>query len=157
MYGKMFKATGGARMGMRARASQNGKLARTEGGHDGVGGTESATGAVEPGDGEKSPRSQKRKRATEAVSNGMGFVTVKQEMGAIKKERKRNSDSSSENSGGLSAKAERKREKSESKKAKRADKAAKIEGGVGGGGAKRAAGVGKEKARKKKKRAGKEA
>eukprot|EP00904_Undaria_pinnatifida_P001899 jgi/Undpi1/1170/HiC_scaffold_10.g04632.m1 len=37
MYNKMFKATGGARMGMRARASQNGKLARTEGGHDGAG------------------------------------------------------------------------------------------------------------------------
>ena len=38
MYDKMFKATGGARMGMRARASQNGKLARTEGGQDGAGG-----------------------------------------------------------------------------------------------------------------------
>ena len=37
MYDKMFKATGGARMGMRARASQNGKLARTEGGHGGAG------------------------------------------------------------------------------------------------------------------------
>lgn len=32
MYHKMFIATGGARMGMRARAAQNGKLARTEGG-----------------------------------------------------------------------------------------------------------------------------
>lgn len=85
MYDKMFKATGGARMGMRARASQNGKLARTEGGQDGAGGDYGTKVAVkdEPKDARRSPfetkrealegpASRKRRRAAEAGAGEEG-------------------------------------------------------------------------------------
>ncbi|CAN0479264.1 unnamed protein product [Ectocarpus sp. 12 AP-2014] len=169
MYDKMFKATGGARMGMRARASQNGKLSRTEGGQDGTGGGTPSTapngsinGAI-GGEGQGSS-SHKRKRSTgteEVETDELPKVVVKREkttttgeettavaakgVGEAKK-----ADSST--------KAERKRERSEAKKAKRAAKAAqneearvpvavKREENVEEGGA---SGKEKEKARKKK-------
>lgn len=63
MYAKMFEATGGARMGMRARAPQNGKLARTEGGDDGTKALSEKSAGDETGDID-SRTSKKRKRDT---------------------------------------------------------------------------------------------
>ncbi|CAM9909790.1 unnamed protein product, partial [Ascophyllum nodosum] len=65
MYDKMFKATGGARMGMRARAAQNGKLARTEGGIDVAAVSDAKKDGVPTADQSLEER-RKRKRAKRA-------------------------------------------------------------------------------------------
>ncbi|CAM9614656.1 unnamed protein product [Discosporangium mesarthrocarpum] len=49
MYDQMFRATGGARMGMRARASQKGKWLRTEGGDGGAEGGDDFNKNNDPG------------------------------------------------------------------------------------------------------------
>ncbi|CAN0055314.1 unnamed protein product [Laminaria digitata] len=182
MYDKMFKATGGARMGMRARASQNGKLARTEGGHDGTGddepkdGTGSRTGAA--GEALEGSTSRKRRRA----AAGADVVKKEETLGAeVKREENTSGDKKvtgvGEEGGGeggveveATSKAERRRQRSEAKKAKRANKAVKEEGAdecaansgsetqasVPARGEGEEEGEGKARKKKKKKRAAKE-
>eukprot|EP00752_Nemacystus_decipiens_P007417 g6631.t1 len=161
MYNKMFKATGGARMGMRARASQNGKLARTEGGKDGADATPPTTTAnQEP----QNFGGHKRKRAGDADGGapaqapaGAEGVVVKQEKVLVERAESGESEESR-----ASAKAERKRERSEAKKAKRAgkaarqEKAAKAAGGEEGGEEARSDKEEGKARKKKKKRDGKE-
>lgn len=130
MYDKMFKATGGARMGMRARASQNGKLARTEGDHNAAG-SDITTGTT---NGTLETTSHKRKRdPTTSTHAGeppasAGVVKVKQEK-TPSTEKRRDGEGGTEGDAGAScsSKADRKLERSEAKKAKRADKAVKVE------------------------------
>lgn len=159
MYDKMFKATGGARMGMRARASQNGKLARTEGGKDGADAAPPTTASQ----GGQSVGSHKRKRADDAEGGAEAQVPASAESVVVKQEKTPGEAKTAvKQEGGeesaepkTSAKAERKRERSEAKKAKRAAKeeGAKTPSGVEDG---EAISGKEEKARKKKKkRAGK--
>lgn len=151
MYDKMFKATGGARMGMRARASQNGKLARTEGGHDGAGGddggdsskNEIVEGSLVAVKEEKiSALSHKRKRArvdAEADSSEQQQqprIRVKQEKTSEKDVKQEAFVEGVKQELGeevVAPKAERKRERSEAKKAKRATEK-KAKGAPDGGG-----------------------
>lgn len=151
MYDKMFQATGGARMGMRARASQNGKLARTEGGTDGVGGgkkhdelvatiaikTEPASDAAAQAVVKiESKTSKKRKKGTVAAAPGAVNGAEVQardpadETGedvalANKTKRKRQEEGGETKAedAEVVAKAERKRERLKAKKAKRTDRA----------------------------------
>lgn len=153
MYDKMFKATGGARMGMRARASQNGKLARTEGDDNG-------SNAVPTED----VKSEERKRPAEAngdaekaIDSQEAAVAVKMEKPLGKKRRRKTWGEGEEDA--TVAKAERKRDRLAAKKAKKED-TVMAEVVVGNGVARvKDEGVGQEKATKKKnkKRAGKEA
>lgn len=170
MYEKMFKATGGARMGMRARASQNGKLARTEGGKDGAGPTPpaAANGSIE-NEG-LALASHKRKRAGDAEGvageqwpGNADEVVVKKEKTSGEKRVVKKEQGGEVEEPGVSVKAERKRERSEAKKAKRAGKVTQEEktkaaNGVqhGNDAGEEVAGKEKEKSRKKKKRAAKD-
>eukprot|EP00903_Cladosiphon_okamuranus_P008250 g7941.t1 len=170
MYDKMFKATGGARMGMRARASQNGKLARTEGCADGCADATPPT-TVTPQEAQQSGN-HKRKRAA-AYSDGAAAAQALAGVDGVVVEQKAPSEAAKtvvkQEWGGeseeprTSSKAERKRERSEAKKAKKAGKAVKVKeekattepsGGEGSGEARPEK---EEKARKKKKKRGGEA
>lgn len=153
MYDKMFKATGGARMGMRARASQNGKLARTEGDDNG-------SNAVPTED----IKSEERKRPAEANGDDEKAIDSQEATVAIKmekpfgKKRRRKTWGEGEKDATV-AKAERKRDRLAAKKVKKED-TVMAEVVVGNGVASvKDEGVGQEKAikKKKKKRAGKEA
>lgn len=173
MYEKMFKATGGARMGMRARASQNGKLARTEGGKDGAGPAPptAANGSIKSEG--RVLASHKRKRAgdTEGVAaeqlpGSADTVVVKQEKMSGEKRVAKTEGGGKAEEPEVSALVERKRERSKAKKAKRAGKAAQEEKAEAANGvqdendAAEQAAPGKDKSKsrkKKKKRAAKEA
>lgn len=173
MYEKMFKATGGARMGMRARASQNGKLARTEGGKDGAGPAPptAANGFVKTEGGALASCKRKRAGDTEEAAaeqwpGSVDEVVVKQEKAPGDKREVEKDEGGEVVEPEVSNKVERKRERSEAKKAKRASKAAQEEKAKAAHGvqnrndAEGEATPGKEKEKtrkKKKKRAAKEA
>lgn len=142
MYDKMFKATGGARMGMRARASQNGKLARTEGGEDGAGGApnDSGNGAIKV-EGGLGSTGHKRKRTVGMAGGSSGREEPDGVAGVVVKEEKVSGGGKAVADKGVkqetealeaSIKVERKRARSASKKAKRADKVAKEEEALAG-------------------------
>lgn len=160
MYEKMFKATGGARMGMRARASQNGKLARTEGGKDGAGPAppEAANGSIK-NEGQ-ALASHKRKRTGDIWPGSVDEVVVKQEKMSVEKRLVEKEAGGEVEASEVNAKVQRKRERSEAKKAKRSGKAAQEEKANAADGVQQGndtegeavAGKEKEKSRKKKKK-----
>lgn len=161
-------------MGMRARTSQNGKLARTEGGTGEVGGDKKSPTNLENGDananGEAHPNAVGKVEEVHVKEEKIGVKLEKakaekiadadkgKEEGAVpaaaKKKRKRKDATEGEElAADADRKAERKREKSETKKAKRAEKALKKEAKGGeDGGDDVIEGATVEKARKKKKK-----
>lgn len=159
MYDKMFKATGGARMGMRARASQNGKLARTEGGVDGADGAPPATAVKQEG---QRLGSHKRKRAVDTDGVAAAQVPASAEEVVVKQEKASSAAKTvaKQEAGGepkapnAGTKAERKREREAKKANKQAGKGEKKEEEQEEGENGQARSEKEEKARKKKKKRG---